>query len=130
MSVLRCELATRRDIWIANRNTARWTGRKNAAMPNPNYVAGRRFEYRVRDRLKESGARLVVRAAQSKGPVDLVAFWSPRTAPWLVQAKTGSARMTKAETEELVHVATTTGSIAYLAEPGPGGKGVSFTCLM
>lgn len=41
-------------------------------MPNKNYLAGRRFEWKVRDVMKTLGYRTVFRTAGSKGPVDLI----------------------------------------------------------
>jgi Holliday junction resolvase len=49
------------------------------------YRRGYDLERRARERLVELGAALVVRAAGSKGPVDLIAMWGGRV--WLVQAK-------------------------------------------
>jgi hypothetical protein len=40
-----------------------------------NYQRGRAFEYRTRDKLLKKGAVYVMRAAQSKGKVDLLALW-------------------------------------------------------
>ena len=108
-----------------------------------NYVKGRRFEYRVRDRLYKDGAVYIMRAAQSKGPVDLLVLWpveefktnngittvTSQRFPWLVQCKTGTARMTTADKEHLADIASRTGSVAVLAEPGPKNRGVTFTTL-
>lgn len=103
-----------------------------------NYSRGRAFEYRVRDRLKKDGAAYVMRAAQSKGIVDLLALWPdndplnyPR--PWLVQVKysiTGkSGRISPADAAELADIAIETGGIPVLATQGPKGRGVVFTNL-
>lgn len=103
-----------------------------------NYQRGRAFEYRTRDALLRRGAVYVMRAAQSKGLADLAAFWPPveggmgklhRTAPWLVQCKTGSARMKPAEIEVLKNTAYACGAQPVLAEPGPKNRGVKFTDL-
>lgn len=102
-----------------------------------NYQRGRAFEYRTRNRLYKDGAVYVMRAAQSKGKADLIAlFPRRRVAPdlyvpgvWVVQCKTGSARMTKAEKQEFAELADATGAIAMLAEPGPNNRGVVFTPL-
>ena len=40
-----------------------------------NYQRGRQFEYRTRNKLIDMGAVYVMRAAQSKGKVDLLALW-------------------------------------------------------
>lgn len=111
-------------------------------MATSNYVKGRRFEYKVRDRLYKDGAVYVMRAAQSKGAVDLLALW-PKVAhssaegrtytikrhDWLVQCKTGTARMSTADKEKLADIASRAGAVAVLAEPGPKNRGVTFTTL-
>lgn len=110
-----------------------------------NYQRGRAFEYRTRDRLKKDGAVYVMRAAQSKGEVDLLALWSrheriydatfgnytiehPRRAPWLVQCKR-DGRLSARDEIELVALAEATGSIAILAKTGPKGRGIEFVTL-
>ena len=103
-------------------------------MASSNYVRGRRFEYRVRDRLLDMGAVYVMRAAQSKGIADLAAFWPPVSqytpaAAWLVQCKTGSARMSRQAKDDLAAIAQKASATAYLAEPGKNGRGVVFTRL-
>lgn len=105
-----------------------------------NYQRGRAFEYRVRDRLKKDGAAYVMRAAQSKGIVDLLALWPAdgpfddmAEQPWLVQVKysiNGKAGRLSAQDEiELIAVADATGGIPVLATQGPKGRGVVFTNL-
>ena len=42
-------------------------------MPNANYLAGRRFEYKVKKGLVELGYT-VMRTAQSRGPFDIIAI--------------------------------------------------------
>lgn len=54
-------------------------------MPNPNYNAGRSFEYRVRKELQSLGF-VVLRTAGSHGPIDLIAV-KPGEAPVLIQCK-------------------------------------------
>lgn len=98
-----------------------------------NYSRGRAFEYRVRNKLLDAGAKFVMRAAQSKGVADLAAFW-PITRPegrwpWLIQCKTGVARMSPQEKKDLVQLALETDTIAVLAEPGKNGRGVILTDL-
>lgn len=66
-------------------------------MPNPKYIRGVRLERLVRDDLKEQGAFLVVRAAGSRGPVDLVAFFEDSVL--LVQVKAGT--ISKKEKDKL-----------------------------
>lgn len=51
------------------------------------YARGRAFEYRIKQRFIDAGY-LVVRAAQSKGPADLVAIRSGMK-PVLIQCKIG-----------------------------------------
>jgi len=88
-----------------------------------------------------------MRAAQSKGKIDLLALWpvqlcngdgcyvgcqecgAPAEPPWLVQCKTGTARMSKQDKHDLVSLALKTGAVAVLAEPGKNGRGVLFTNL-
>lgn len=75
-----------------------------------------------------------MRAAQSKGAADLAAFWPFENWPgrelaWLVQAKTGTARMSKQAKKEFVQLALDTGTRAVLAEPGKNGRGVKLTDL-
>lgn len=106
-----------------------------------NYSRGRAFEYRVRDRLKKDGAAYVMRAAQSKGIVDLLALWPARSelslrqvpSPWLVQVKYSisgkSGRLSAQDEIELIAVADATGGIPVLATQGPKGRGVVFTNL-
>ena len=69
-----------------------------------------------------------MRAAQSKGKADLLAVWPGRphgAAPvWFVQCKTGSARVTPAEREELIRVAHVTNGLAVLAQPRKGKRGI------
>lgn len=112
-----------------------------------NYARGRAFEYRVRDRLKKDGAAYVVRAAQSKGIVDLLALW-PWTAevvadgltmldltpPWLIQVKYSikgkAGRLSARDEIELISLSEVTGGIPVLATQGPNGRGVVFTNLL
>lgn len=71
-----------------------------------------------------------MRAAQSKGAFDLACFWPARphgVAAWLVQCKTGSARMTPAEREKAVSMAKAVGALAVLAQPRKKGRrGIEF----
>lgn len=112
-----------------------------------NYQRGRAFEYRARDALTKRGAAYVMRAAQSKGKVDLLALFQPDYVQeldwsghpvrdwavpsiWLVQCKTGSARMSPADRHDLITLAQQTGGVPVLAEPGPKNRGVVFTNLI
>ena len=95
-----------------------------------NYERGRAFEYRVRDHLLNTGAALVIRSAQSKGKVDLAAFW-PLVAdsqPWLVQCKR-DGKLSHDEGNDLVAIADEVGALALLAYAGPKGRGVEFEIL-
>lgn len=68
-------------------------------MPNKNYLAGRRFEYRVRNYFRKQ-RYTVLRTAGSKGPVDLIAIPEEGKDPILfVQCK--NRRPTMAETAAL-----------------------------
>lgn len=53
----------------------------------------------------------------------------PFTGTLLVQCKTGKARLKPEDRIALVDVARQCGAEAYLAEPGPNGRGVTFTLL-
>jgi len=68
-------------------------------LPNRNYQAGRSREYRTMNRLKKDGW-MVSRSAASHGAVDVFAARDGRIL--LVQVKSGRARATKEELEELV----------------------------
>lgn len=58
-------------------------------MPNANYIAGRSFEYAIMRRLKLAGY-WVLRAAGSKGPVDVIALKGSMVWPQLfIQCKRG-----------------------------------------
>jgi hypothetical protein len=81
-----------------------------------------------------------MRAAQSKGAVDLLALWpamvSPRydplPQPWLVQCKYsihGGGTISPAERETLRGLATQTGAVPVVATPGKNGRGVTFINL-
>lgn len=97
-----------------------------------NYQRGRDFEYRTRNKLLEMGAVYVMRAAQSKGKVDLMALfpdlgeWIPYV--WIVQCKR-DGRLPVAEAAELIRIANETGAVPYLAKAGKNGRGVEFINL-
>jgi len=112
-----------------------------------NYQRGRAFEYRTRDKLLKLGAVYVMRAAQSKGKVDLLALFPASTtwdcwndvpdglAPdmWLVQCKYsihGGGRLSPGEGADLVELAAQTGGVPVFARPGKNGRGVEFINLM
>lgn len=101
-----------------------------------NYQRGRAFEYRARDKALKLGAEYVMRAASSKGAADLIVLWQGGmdatgdcARAWLVQAKR-DGRLPKAEREELVALASNTGSIPVLAKTGKNGRGVQFINLI
>lgn len=107
-----------------------------------NYQRGRAFEYRVRDKLKKMGAAYVMRAAQSKGIVDLLAVWPrrddrygddcPHRPNWLVQAKysiKGGGFLSAMEAEILKDLAEQTAAVPVFAKPGKNGRGVEFINL-
>lgn len=77
----------------------------------------------------------VMRAAQSKGIVDLLAVFSPHHNElygcppiWFVQAKR-DGRLPGREKVELVSVAEAAGAVPVLAKTGPNGRGVEFITL-
>lgn len=109
-----------------------------------NYQRGRDFEYRTRKKLLDMGAVYVMRAAQSKGKVDLLALWQtaapcycypdddggplePRGA-WAVQCKR-DGRLPTAERTTLLELYDQSGAIPILAKAGPNGRGVEFIDL-
>jgi hypothetical protein len=107
-----------------------WTPRPPPNLSN--YTRGRAFEYRTRNKMIEAGARYVMRAAQSKGAADLATFWPVGHRfpwPWLVQCKTGTARMSKQEKADFVQLAIDTNTIAVLAQPRKGKRGIEFIDL-
>jgi Holliday junction resolvase len=71
------------------------------------YVAGRRIEWRARKRLEADGY-IVVRAAGSKGPADLVA-WDSRTIR-LISVKSGGRYLSAVERAALVNLPRPPGS--------------------
>jgi Holliday junction resolvase len=90
------------------------------------YAAGAAFERKVRDKLYEDGAKLVVRSAGSKGPVDLVALYEPAGPDFpavveLVQVKRGRG-MTKAKRQALIELANSLGTGAMVAYPEKVGR--------
>lgn len=97
-----------------------------------NYSRGRSFEYRTRDALKKRGAAYVMRAAQSKGAVDLLALWSWQEV-WLIQCKysiKGGGYLPEREEIELLALSEATGGhLPVLARPGKNGRGVEFINL-
>lgn len=73
-----------------------------------------------------------MRAAQSKGAADLAVFWPTGRffgSQWLVQCKTGTARMSKQEKRDFVQLALDTNTIAVLAQPRKGKRGIEFIDL-
>ncbi|HYB07790.1 MAG TPA: restriction endonuclease [Nitrososphaerales archaeon] len=68
-------------------------------MPNRNYQSGRSREYRAINALKKDGW-MVSRSAASHGAVDVFAAKGGKVL--LVQVKSGKARASKEELEELV----------------------------
>lgn len=98
-----------------------------------NYARGRSFEYRVRNRLLADGAVHVVRAAGSRSPADLYAFYPPAskltsalTRVVLVQCKNNGRAVPAAARAELMALAAGMRATALLAKPGPNNRGVIF----
>jgi len=84
-------------------------------MPNRNYEAGRRFEYRVKKDLEKSG-HVVIRSAGSHSMADLVAFhehYDGRSA--FIQCKLHGA-MTKKEMEAFCVECSKLGVQSIIAE--------------
>lgn len=101
-----------------------------------NYERGRAFEYRVRDKLYEMGATIVIRSAGSKTKVDLIALfpiidglsYEGDIQAMLVQCKRHGV-LPAAEREELMRISVATGVRAYHARTGPNGRGVEIVEL-
>ena len=74
-------------------------------MPNRNYVSGRAREYKTMEKLKKDGW-MVSRSAASHGAVDVFAAKDGRVL--LIQVKSGKARASKEELDELVRWAKST----------------------
>ncbi|MDE2103103.1 MAG: Holliday junction resolvase [Patescibacteria group bacterium] len=98
-----------------------------------NYQRGRAFEYRVRDALMKRGAVYVMRAAQSKGKVDLLALYPGlgEMIPYveIVQCKR-DGRLSADEAAELIRIAVETDTVPLLAKTGKNGRGVEFINLL
>lgn len=99
-----------------------------------NYQRGRAFEYRTRDKLLRRGAAYVMRAAQSKGAVDLLAVFPGAICAdvWFVQCKYsihGGGTLPPAERKKLTELAFDAGARPVLATPGKNGRGVRFIDL-
>jgi Holliday junction resolvase len=80
------------------------------------YERGRSMEYRVIKRLIEQGHHPVVRAAGSKGPIDIVSYLG--TVAYFFQVKGGNETMTRKERLELVELAHDCGAIPVLVTKG------------
>lgn len=96
-------------------------------MASTPYARGREFEYRVRDSQPLASARLVIRAAGSKGPVDLVAIWDGGNT-WLVQVKKDGV-MSPAQRKALRELAGHVGAEPILARAGKANRGVEIVNL-
>ena len=95
------------------------TALKSKKKKSSGYVLGRSLEYKVRDLFQAAGY-FVVRAAQSKGLVDLVALSKARTV--LIQCKR-SGKISGEEWDQLFNLASEMEMIPVLAER-PTGNGV------
>lgn len=82
-----------------------------------NYDRGRALEYRARDALRSDGY-LVVRAAGSKGPADLLAFKPGQT----LAVNCKLAALPAAEWDAFWHLCCELGWTPLLATPGPRGR--------
>lgn len=69
-------------------------------MPNKNYIAGRRKEYKIRDQYKKMGFDLVIRSSGSHTPIDLVAIDSKNKKIVLIQCK--SKNMSEKKKQDLI----------------------------
>ena len=66
-------------------------------MPNKNYLAGRKKEYRICNQLKEEGFNIVQRSAGSHSPVDVWAVHIKRKLILLIQSKPDNFRLSQRE---------------------------------
>lgn len=58
-------------------------------MPNKNYIKGRRYEYKIMNKLKEAGLPIVLRSAQSHSPIDVIGIDILHKTIYLYQCKAG-----------------------------------------
>jgi Holliday junction resolvase len=56
-------------------------------MPNKNYIAGRRKEYKIMKQLRNIGYDIVIRSAGSHSPVDIVAISTKNKHMRFIQCK-------------------------------------------
>jgi|GEM_PF-2341350 len=91
------------------------------------YHAGRRFEWRVRDRLEQAGWT-VWRVAGSRTPVDLVALRAGAP-PVLVQARR-AGRIDPADRAALGDLAQRVGGLPVVATPGDPPLGIAWTVIV
>jgi Holliday junction resolvase len=82
----------------AGRSMFTWSVGRAGTVPNRNYISGRSREYRAMSALKRDGW-MVSRSAASHGAVDVFAAKDGRVL--LVQVKSGRARATREELQEL-----------------------------
>lgn len=97
-------------------------------MPNANYIAGRAFEYAIMRRLKLAGY-WVLRAAGSKGPVDIIAIRT--TVMLMIQCKRGKGIPSSKAWNELYDLALSRQAIPLLASRSSvkGDRRVSYQRL-
>jgi len=65
------------------------------------YERGRRAEHYVKRLLNLMGAKLVIRSAGSRGPIDLVAFFPQEGEIWLIQVKREKRHLSREERQVL-----------------------------
>ena len=56
-------------------------------MPNPNYIKGRRKEYKIIKTMKQLGYQIAQRTAQSRSPFDVIAINTLTREIKLIQSK-------------------------------------------
>jgi len=81
-------------------------------MANKNYEQGRRLEYKTIKHFEDNMSCTATRAAGSHGLADVIA-WDSRSF-WLVQVKSGNARMTPAEIESFQDMAAPPNAIKQI----------------
>ncbi len=64
-------------------------------MPNPNYIKGRRKEYKIIKTMKQLGYQIAQRTAQSRSPFDVIAINTLTREIKLIQSKPDTMSMKK-----------------------------------
>lgn len=86
-------------------------------MVNKNYIKGRRLEYEVMQELKFIGFDIIARTAGSHSPFDVIAIRSDKDTHIIkfIQCKSGKAKLSKKELQELLKLNDTFEVKSYIA---------------